>query len=159
MKTIEKFTGEYAFLSNFYPSIVTWSGHAYPTVEHAFQAAKTVEQVARRPFQLPAPVHQTASRAKQEGRKLRLRPEWEEYKLGLMHDLLREKFREMTMARRLLETGNARLIEGNTWGDTYWGAIHNTRGSLVGENNLGRLLMEVRDELNGLVTLVPRMEP
>jgi ribA/ribD-fused uncharacterized protein len=147
MKSIEKFTGENAFLSNFYPSIVTWSGHAYPTVEHAFQAAKTVDQVARRPFQLPSPVYQTASSAKQAGRKLRLRPEWEEYKLGLMHDLLRAKFNEMTMARRLLETGDALLIEGNSWGDIFWGAIRNVHGSLVGENNLGRLLMEVREEL------------
>jgi ribA/ribD-fused uncharacterized protein len=147
MRSIEKFTGEHAFLSNFFPSVVTWSGHAYPTVEHAFQAAKTVDPVVRRPFQLPAPVYETASKAKQAGRKLRLRPEWEEYKLGLMHDLLRAKFKDQDMASRLLATGDAILVEGNTWGDTYWGAIRNVKGSLVGENNLGMLLAIVREEL------------
>lgn len=147
MKSIEKFTGEYAFLSNFFPSVVTWSGHAYPTVEHAFQAAKTIDQVARRPFQLPAPVYETASKAKQAGRKLRLRPEWEEFKLGVMHDLLATKFRDRDMAMRLLATGDVLLIEGNTWGDTFWGAIRNTKGALVGENYLGQMLMAVREEI------------
>lgn len=147
MKTIEKFTGEYAFLSNFYPSVVTWSGHAYPTVEHAFQAAKTIDTATRRPFQLPSPIYQGAAAAKAAGRQLRLRPEWDEYKLELMHDLLLSKFHDRDLAKLLLATGSSLLIEGNTWGDTFWGAIRNTKGAMVGENMLGQLLMKVRDEI------------
>lgn len=60
-----------------------------------------------------------------------------------MEDLLRQKFSKTPLRRLLLATGEAELIEGNTWGDTYWGVCHG-----VGQNHLGCLLMKIRGELN-----------
>ena len=47
-----------------------------------------------------------------------------------------------TLKTNLLKTGDAMLIEGNTWGDRIWGQVNG-----VGENNLGKILMRIREEL------------
>jgi len=135
---IDHFTGPNRFLSNFYPAQVEFDGYLYPTVEHAFQAAKTLNPEVREEIRLA----ETPSEAKKLGRLLDLRPDWEEVKLDVMHSLLFEKFSIPFLRKRLLETGDRTLVEGNTWGDTYWG-VHRTQG----ENHLGRLLMQVREEL------------
>jgi ribA/ribD-fused uncharacterized protein len=135
---IDSFTGPNRFLSNFYPCEVQFEGYLYPTVEHAFQAAKSTNQEVREAIRLA----ETPSQAKTLGRQVDLRPDWEEVKLDIMLGLLREKFSSPFMKRRLLLTGDRTLIEGNTWGDTYWG-VYRTKG----ENHLGRLLMQVREEL------------
>ena len=59
-----------------------------------------------------------------------------------MRDCLRLKFEIPELREALLNTDNAKLIEGNWWGDKFWGICNG-----VGENNLGKLLMEVRDEI------------
>lgn len=142
MNTIESFKGEYRFLSNFFPSPVTvsikgWSEVA-PTVEHAFQAEKTRDD-AERSFVLDA---STPSEAKVRGRTVHLRPDWEDVKLAVMHRLLTQKFKDEGLRLLLIKTGDAWLVEGNTWGDTYWGEVNGQ-----GENWLGRLLMLVRSEI------------
>lgn len=82
---------------------------------------------------------------KAKGRQLPLRADWEQIKLDVMLRMLRMKFRRGSeLAARLLATGDAELIEGNYWNDTYWG-YSLQKG--VGENHLGRLLMQVRSEL------------
>jgi predicted NAD-dependent protein-ADP-ribosyltransferase YbiA (DUF1768 family) len=86
----------------------------------------------------------TPAEAKREGRKLKLRPDWEDVKIDVMYELLRSKFKLYDLADRLIKTGDSRLEEGNTWGDRVWGTVDG-----VGENNLGRLLMIVRSELRG----------
>jgi len=114
----------------------------YPTVEHAYQAAKTLDQKARERIRLLP----TAGKAKAAGKRLKIRPDWEAIKVDVMRGLLRQKFRPDTfLARVLLETGERELIEVNTWGDRFWGEC--PRG--VGENQLGKLLMEIRGELRG----------
>src|SRR4051812_48363597 len=85
---IESFTGEYSFLSNFYYVSVTYDGVVYPSVEHAYQAAKTVDTTERRMVQR----QQTAGFAKKAGRRVTLRPDWEGIKVGIMRNLLRSKF-------------------------------------------------------------------
>lgn len=131
MNEINKFNGEYSFLSNFYPSPI-WG---YPTVENAFQAAKTEDLTLRAPFKTCTP-----GQAKRMGRKLHLRPGWDQMRDTIMVMCLREKFFPHTeLAFKLLGTGDALLVEGNTWGDTYWGVCDG-----VGQNKLGQLLMEVR---------------
>jgi ribA/ribD-fused uncharacterized protein len=138
MTRIEGFTGPHAFLSNFAPSLVTLDGAEYPTVEHAFQAAKTTDRAARaRIATAPSP-----GRAKQLGRRVPLRPDWEVVRIAVMHELLRRKFQHDDLAEQLLATENAALIEANTWGDRYWGAVAGE-----GQNWLGRLLELVRAEL------------
>lgn len=136
--TINNFHGEYNWLSNFFIVDVRLDGKLYPSVEHAYQAAKTIDPEERRGIResnLP-------SRAKSLGKKVTLRNDWEGVKLQVMEDLLRQKFRDPWLRTRLLETGEAELIEGNDWGDTYWGVC---KGQ--GKNHLGRLLMKIREEL------------
>jgi len=135
---VSEFQGPYRWLSNFWLVPVEMDGMIYPSVEHAYQAAKTFEQSARLSIQaLLKP-----GDAKRAGRKVSLRPDWERVKLDVMLSLLRNKFIERTLRAKLLATGDAMLIEGNNWGDTFWGQC---RG--VGENHLGRLLMWVREEI------------
>jgi ribA/ribD-fused uncharacterized protein len=131
---IKRFSGPHRFLSNFYPAVVGLDGDAYPTTEHAYQAAK-VPRIQRGPFLTVA----TAGEAKRLGRRVQLRPDWESVKVGVMLHLLRAKFADPSLRRMLTATGSALLEEGNTWGDRYWGTVHG-----MGENMLGKLLMQVR---------------
>jgi N-glycosidase YbiA len=140
---IDRFDGEYAFLSNFWSSPITLDGITYPTVEHAFQAAKAINPPERqRIAALPTP-----GAAKRAGRKVAIRPDWERVKVGIMEDLVRRKFADPELAGKLLATGEEDLVEGNTWNDRFWGVC---RGS--GRNELGKILMRVRAELRGGVT-------
>lgn len=134
---IERFEGQFKFLSNFYPCTVMLDGEEFPSIEHAYQAAKTLVAAQR------AQVSKCFSpgEAKKLGRTLLLRDDWEDVKLAIMEALLREKFVDPTLEKQLLDTGEQELVEGNWWGDTYWGVC---RGS--GENHLGKLLMKIRAE-------------
>lgn len=140
MKTvIDSFRDEYRFLSNFWPcQIISIDGIVYPSVEHAYQAAKTVSFEEKKPIQYAY----TAGIAKNLGQKVTKRSDWEEIKQSVMLELVRKKFKSPILAKLLLHTGNAELIEGNYWGDTYWGICNN-----VGQNNLGKILMQVRSEI------------
>lgn len=136
---IEYFTGEYRFLSNFYPAKVNFAARRWPTVEHAYQAAKTFRKEER------VAIHraQTPGEAKRLGRRVTIRKDWEEIKVRIMKALLRDKFYgHEELKNKLLQTGDSELIEGNHWGDTFWGVCKG-----VGENHLGKLLMEIREEL------------
>lgn len=139
MEQITSFDGQYRFLSNFaYSPIIGPRDLPCKTVEHAFQASKAVLYLdAQRIAEAHTPGH-----AKKLGRTVTLRPDWDEVKLGFMRTYLDRKFVNENLAWLLLETGDAELIEGNTWGDTYWGVSHG-----VGENHLGKLLMQVREDL------------
>jgi len=137
MKTIDRFSGEFRFLSNFSPSWVSFDGVKYRTVEHAYQAAKTVDEQDRHSIK---EMYKPAS-AKQAGRLVRLRSGWEGIKLSIMKQLLKEKFKDEKLKEKLLSTDDALLIEGNHWGDIYWGVCNG-----VGENKLGKLLMEIRND-------------
>lgn len=135
---ITSFRGEYRFLSNFYPAWVVFDGVEYATVEHAYQAAKTLDLVARATV---ANAH-GAGAAKRLGKILDIRPEWESVKVDVMLALVRQKFSDPALRSKLLGTGNAQLVEGNTWNDRFWGVCEGQ-----GENHLGRILMQVRSEL------------
>ncbi len=134
---IAAFTGASRFLSNFWPVNVVLDGMVYPSVENAYQAAKTLDVQARRSFQTIS-----ASEAKHLGKKLPLRSDWETVKLAVMEGLLRQKFADPDLRERLLATKDQLLEEGNHWGDTFWGVC---RGQ--GHNHLGKLLMLIRDEI------------
>lgn len=138
---IDSFRGRYGFLSNFYRHarpIRLLDGSECFTVEHAFQAMKTHDPGERRRIVAA----KTPGKAKALGRRATLRPDWDREKLGIMREVLRLKFQNNPELKdKLLETGDAELIEGNTWGDTFWGVC---RGR--GENHLGKLLMELRGD-------------
>lgn len=136
-KAITSFTESYRFLSNFYLCPVQDDrGQEYPSVEHAYQASKTLDPVERSWFTTGS-----AAEAKKKGRRITLRPDWDVVKLSVMENLLRQKFAEPSLAAALRATEPSELIEGNWWGDTYWGVC---RGQ--GQNHLGRLLMQIRQE-------------
>lgn len=142
---ITSFRGPYMFLSNFYRVWITYEGIAYPTSEHAYQAAKTANPLVRASIA----ALREARDAKRYGADMQkgraqgpFRPEFHSIKLQIMLDILRIKFSIPMLREKLLETEDRLLEEGNWWGDTYWGV---SKG--VGENHLGRLLMQVREEL------------
>lgn len=136
-KRIEAFTGQYEFLSNFYLCPVWYEGRCYASVEHAYQAAKSLdENVRHRIYELP-----TAAQAKKAGRKVQLRSNWDVIRVEVMTGLVRAKFQYPPLQQALLRTGDLELIEGNWWGDRFWGVF---RGQ--GENMLGKILMQVRQE-------------
>jgi hypothetical protein len=142
MPPITHFHGDHFFLSNFYPIALTVEGDVYPTLEHAYQALKTFDPAERQTVREAG----SPSKAKRLGRRVTLRADWEKIKFDLMRDLLRQKFAHPDLRQLLLDTGAAELIEGNTWGDRVWGCTVSA-GQWIGQNHLGKLLMEVRDEI------------
>lgn len=146
MDTISRFHREYRFLSNFYVSRVSYDGHDYITVEHAFQAAKCVDPYARDYVRNAT----TPADAKTRGRDSVIRQDWDQVKIVIMLDLLTQKFQTPFLAKLLKDTGNAKLVEGNTWHDQFWGSctcFNCVQDEDKGKNWLGILLMEVRDGL------------
>ena len=139
---IESFHGDYRFLSNFWLCPVEYNDMIYPSSEHAFQATKASNQKDH-DFVASA---QTPGVAKRRGKQLklqnRLRADWTQVSLSVMATVLRAKFRNADLRTLLLETGDAELVEGNTWGDTFWGVCDGK-----GENWLGILLMALRDRI------------
>jgi ribA/ribD-fused uncharacterized protein len=135
---ILQFQGEYRWLSNFAPAEVWLDGDEYPSVEHAYQAAKSTDEGYRdRVWEAIKP-----GDAKRIGRTAQLRRDWERVKVPIMLDLLRQKYSLPEYKQLLLATGSCQLVEGNVWGDTFWGVC---RGA--GQNQLGKLIMQIREEL------------
>ena len=137
---IGPFTGELRWLSNFWPALVKLDGQLYPTVEHAYVAAKTKDPMIRSVIQTTA----KPGEVKRLGRQFDLREDWHEIKLQVMEDLLWQKFQEPELKAKLLATGDIPIVEINTWNDTFWGQC---KGK--GQNNLGKLLMKIRETLRG----------
>ena len=140
---IRGFFGPFRFMSNFVPCKVMLDGFEFTSTEHAYVAAKTLDLNKRAEI---AAV-ETAGQVKRLGRKLKLREDWEEVKVGVMHDLLIQKFSQEPFRSQLIATGDAYLEETNTWNDTFWGVCEG-----VGFNTLGWLLMQVRTDLQELET-------
>ena len=137
---IDSFRGEYECFSNFY---IEKDGKA---VEHRFQALKPTDPAIAAKI-LAAP---TARKARDMGRSrtlFKIRPDWEQVKDSLMEDLVRQKFlRDKVIMAELLSTGDATLIEGNWWHDQYWGMVRGADGKWKGRNQLGKILMKLRQE-------------
>ena len=133
---ITSFKGENFFLSNFYLAPVFYQGIRFENNEAAFQAAKCPERMQE--FCGLSP-----QKAKHLGCRVGLRPDWEDVKFDVMYHVCKAKFlQNPDLAQKLIETGDAELVEGNTWGDKIWGVCDG-----VGENNLGKTLMRIREEL------------
>jgi ribA/ribD-fused uncharacterized protein len=138
-KPIDEFRNANYFLSNDSPSPVVFERVRYPTVTHAFAAARTLNETDRRRI---AGIESPAE-AQREARKLEVRPDWGKVQDPIMLALVRQKFQTEREKSRLQGTGNATLIHGNTLGDQTWGK---DRKSGQGDNKLGNILMKVRDE-------------
>lgn len=139
MTPITSFDGKYRFLSNFFSCPVPYEGLIFPSSEHAFVAAKTEDPQTR----LRIVACPSAGEVKKLGRSIPLRPDWDDIRLGQMEKIVRSKFMHNSILRiQLVLTKDAELIEGNWWGDKFWGVCEG-----VGENHLGKILMKIRSEL------------
>jgi ribA/ribD-fused uncharacterized protein len=156
MIRIDHFAYEHDFLSNFYSVDIVYEGVGYASTEHAYQASKTLDREKRWIFALESNPNLTAAQAKKIGRSLKLRDDWEKVKVPIMRELLLQKFSRSALGRKLVETGEAYLEEGNWWHDVFWGVCHHRMEGKVcdkpehepyGGNHLGYLLMDVRTHL------------
>ena len=138
MERIEGFQNEFRFLSNFESVRVVLDGVTYPSVEHAYQAAKSLDVNERIIIQkAKGPGH-----AKRLGKIMDCRSDWDDVKERIMMDLCIQKFAQEPFRTLLLETGDAYIEETNTWKDTHWGVCDGK-----GKNRMGHILMEIRQYL------------
>ena len=141
MPPITEFSGPHRFLSNFWASPLRFGEWTFPTAEHAYQASKSKNPtdwvtILRCP---------TPGAAKRMGRLIKAQKNWDKVRLENMREILEVKFADPWLRQKLLETGDAELIEGNAWGDTFWGVCAGK-----GQNHLGKLLMEIRADARSL---------
>jgi ribA/ribD-fused uncharacterized protein len=136
--TISSFKGEYRWLSNFHMVEVDWQGHTYRSTEHAYQAAKTDSLLEREEVRGAT----TCGKAKRLGQEVTMRKFWDDERVSVMRELTRRKFQDPGLREKLILTAKQHLVEGNLWGDVFWGVCEGE-----GENHLGRILMDVRAEI------------
>lgn len=137
---IGKFKGEYEWLSNFYTCLVRYEGVMYMSVEHAYQAAKCLNVEDRVKFNKSG---LTAGQAKRLGQTVEILPDWNNKRLAIMESLVYYKFTKSIYLKNLLyNTHPLLLVEGNNWGDSFWGMFEGE-----GHNHLGEILMKVRQKL------------
>ncbi len=141
-KVIDRFVDEYHFLSNFFMRKVTFGDIEYESSEHAYQTNKTDDPLERA-FIRSRNSPMAAKRAGSDKKKVTLRRDWKKVSLTVMYSILYNKFSQnKDLGEKLMKTWPALLIEGNNWGDTFWGQVNG-----IGENWLGKLLMQVRSRL------------
>jgi ribA/ribD-fused uncharacterized protein len=140
MKTINSFSGEYSWLSNFHPIKVTYQGLEFGSVEAAYQAAK-----CKNPEDMKKFVPLSPKEAKKLGRTITIREDWWQCKVEIMCKLVVQKFSDPTLKAKLIATDGIELVEGNYWHDNYWGRCTcATCASKEQHNYLGEILMQVR---------------
>jgi hypothetical protein len=125
--------GEYEELSNFYLVQIDMGGTTWPSVEHYYQAMKfrkISQQEAIRECS-------TSEKAKRLAKTLPIRDDWEKIKDDVMYDALWKKFSNAHCKEVLLSTGEEELIEYAPWDS----------GDGTGQNKLGKILMQIREEL------------
>ena len=135
---IDTFRGEFGFLSNFYIKKFRYKNKTYRSAEHAYQAAKATDPIERLLIKRAA----TPNRAKSLGRSCRMREDWDLVKISIMEEILRAKFSDPLLAHALAATHPEKLVEGNYWGDHFWGVCEGK-----GHNHLGKILMRIRRDL------------
>ena len=143
MEIITSFLGAYGCFSNFFKREITVNEITYGSSEAAYQSFKSFDEDIRKSFSNLEPAD-----AKKAGRSLPIRYDWDAVKQAVMKDILRIKFSAPDLKNVLLGTSDALIVEGNRWHDNKWGNCHCGREAcdFVGENMLGEILMELRDD-------------
>ena len=139
---IKQFKNEFRWLSNFAPCKIELDGFVYPSVEHAYMSAKSDNSYWKE-FCM---TEEKAGIVKKESYKLTLISDWDNKKIDIMKNCLIQKFNQEPYKSKLLNTGDEFIQEGNMWNDRFWGVCLKTG---KGENNLGRIIMDIRTELRG----------
>lgn len=133
---IKGFFGDYRWLSNYHLVDIEYDGLIYPSTEHAYQAAKFLTN--REDF-----LELSCLDARLKGQSNKPRDNWNCMKYSVMFEVILYKFKHNTdLKNKLLETGSKYLEETNHWNDTYYGVCNG-----IGENNLGKILMKIREIL------------
>ena len=155
---IDKFDGRYRFLSNFYPCEIEHQGIKYNSVESFYVAMKCNNeqlfngtQYTINDFREMIACMNNPGLVKRIGQQMRVRSDWDTKRLDYMNWAVREKFKDENLKELLISTGDLTLIEGNYWHDNFYGQCTCDKCSGKGKNNLGKILMEVRNELNGII--------
>lgn len=158
---IKSFRENYSFLSNMSKVNITYDGITYPTNEHFYVAMKVEKNDTINIFGKEYNIRKYITTiekpgdTKKFGQTLTLRNNFDEIKLKIMEYGLRKKFNIEPYKSKLLNTNNVELIEGNNWKDTFWGVDNYTN---EGENNLGKLLMKIRKELQDGLNLEKNLQ-
>lgn len=146
---IKEFQGEYRWLSNFAPIMIRLddlpgdTALYFKSTEAAYQASKSIVVDAEGvPFERLPLQYMPPGWCKRAGRDLTLRADWDAVKLDVMYNVNKQKYANDKYFLKLINTGEQELIEGNKWGDCYWGKCGG-----FGQNHLGKIIMRIRDEL------------
>ena len=141
---IDKFDGQYAFLSNFHLTPLVYRNMRFTSSEAAFQSQKTTDPEEMQKYCDLAP-----GASKRKGREVKLRDNWDIIKDQIMYEVCYAKFSQNpNLMMQLLDTGDEELVEGNTWHDNTWGnCVCQKCQDIPGRNMLGMLLMELRTEI------------
>lgn len=144
MNAIEGFFNEYRFLSNFHVKELTYKGKTYQSSEHAYQAYKATNEEDHEYVRMSP----TPNDSRKRGQKITARSDWNSVKINIMREILIEKFKDEELKQLLLATGDAYLEETNYWHDNFFGVCVCEDCQHYGaKNNLGKILMEVRERL------------
>ena len=140
-RKVVKFYGYRHPLSNFYKSDFRIGSFIYPTVEHYFQSQKSISHHEK----LEIIMADTPKEAKDMGKHVKIKNDWESKRLLYMWKGLGAKFTQNEYLKKyLLDTGDAELIEDSPY-DPFWGRGKDRNG----KNMMGKMLMELRKELKG----------
>ena len=138
---IDKFKDDFAFLGNRFRCLFTWEGIQYKSAEAAFLSSMCEDEAERKVY-AQCSIQKAVLKAKEQTPY----PGWEEARLDIMETILKAKFEQNPdLMKKLLETGNSILINGNSKQETFWGI---DLYSWEGENHLGKIIMKIRDKEN-----------
>jgi hypothetical protein len=145
LNIIDSFSCKNFYLCNFFKTPITYKSRIWPSAEHIFQASKSLNEAVRELIRIA----NTPGKVGALGRIINPRPDWDDIKNELMLEIVRLKFdQNIKIREKLINTGDAILINGNTWHDNYWGDCKCRKcQDIKGFNYLGLILMVVRKEL------------
>jgi len=139
-KQILFYENEFYVFSNYSSFAIEWKGKIYPTSEHVYHSEKFDDERMKEQIRTARSAHVSQKLA--EANIDKYRKDWKDVRLGIMKEILREKVKQHPyVMKKLLESGNKELVE-DSWRDSFWGWGENKNG----ENQLGKLWMEVREE-------------
>lgn len=132
---------EFYIFSNFSSFKLNWKGYDWMTSEHAYHSEKFEDENILKQLKETRSAHDAFKFA--VANKNKYKKNWDDIKLSVMKEILRAKVEQHPyVKKKLLESGNKELIE-NSWRDSFWGWGENKNG----QNHLGKLWMEVREEI------------